>query len=196
MSLTHSTDAKKAAADGVVDLIDVGEDNGVLELLKAADVLVASCDCADPAFGAANASGIATADTISDGTAVAAGDIIKFQLKDSDDNVIFSGTVGIKYAVTACSQENRTFTVAEDLSAILTRGDRFRVTGSTGNDGVYTVISAVYGATTVITVVESLASAVADGHVNPYDLTMDNPNGVVIGQTISITSLTYQGEAS
>lgn len=69
------------------------------------------------------------------------------------------------FAVTAVSQANKTFTVAGNQTATFTANKVFIVTGSTGNDKLYTVVSSTFGAATVITVRETLPSAVADGNI-------------------------------
>jgi hypothetical protein len=41
----------------------------------------------------------------------------------------------------------------------------FDIAGSTGNDGTYTVVTSVYGTSTVITVSESVPDGTADGAI-------------------------------
>jgi hypothetical protein len=114
---------------------------------------------------------------------------------DSDDGLIWSGTIGISYAISGVTTGTKTFNVAADLSAILSAGSKIRITGSTGNDGTYTVVSATFGASTAIVVVEAIPNATADGLIHPYDMTLDNPN-IAVGQTVTISSFTYDaGEA-
>ncbi len=69
------------------------------------------------------------------------------------------------FAVTGVSQANKTFTVAGNQTATFTANKVFRVDGSTGNDKLYTVVSSAFGVATVITVKETLPSAVADGTI-------------------------------
>jgi hypothetical protein len=194
MGLTHTEAARNAVTNALVDLFDVGAGaNGTIELLDAA-VSVVECDLDEPAFGGA-AAGVATAATISEGTAVANGTVDNFKLKDEDGTEVVAGTVGISHAITGVTIATHTFEIAADLSAIMTAGTRFRITGSTGNDGWYTVVSATFGATLAIVVVETIADATVDGLIHPYDLTIDNP-AIVIGQTVRVNSLTYQGEVT
>ena len=55
--------------------------------------MLATITLADPAFGAASSGVAALASLPKSGTAVASGTADNFQLTDSDDNVIFSGSV-------------------------------------------------------------------------------------------------------
>lgn len=58
------------------------------------------------------------------------------------------------------------FTVAGDITTLLGPGDTFEVVGSTGNDGTYTVNTAVFGGVnTVITVLEDITDATVDGNI-------------------------------
>ena len=72
-------------------------------------------------------------------------------------------TLGSTVAITAVSIANKTFTVATDLTASFPAGKSFAMDGSTANDGLYTVVSSVFGAATVITVVQDIADATVDG---------------------------------
>ena len=69
-------------------------------------------------------------------------------------------------AITAVDQPNKKFTLTGDLTASFTGVTSINVQGSTGNDGVYTVVSAtlVAGDTEVV-VSETLASNVVDGTI-------------------------------
>lgn len=70
---------------------------------------------------------------------------------------------GTGYAITAVSTGSKTFTIAGDHAVSFPAGLKFSVWGSTGNDGRYTVVSAVYGSATVITVSEAVPNSTADG---------------------------------
>jgi hypothetical protein len=59
MAVTHSTAARDAAANAVVDLLDAGTPPGFLDFLTAADALVAQITLSTTAFGASS-SGVAT----------------------------------------------------------------------------------------------------------------------------------------
>lgn len=69
----------------------------------------------------------------------------------------------INYTITAASPTLSTFTIAGNHASEFPPGMSFEVTGSTANDGSYTVASATYGVATVITVLDPVASAVAGG---------------------------------
>ena len=65
-----------------------------------------------------------------------------------------------------------TFTIVGDFTApvgtqgAITIGGKVTVSGSTGNDGIYTVTNVVGGATTVVTVFETVADGTADGNLS------------------------------
>ena len=70
------------------------------------------------------------------------------------------------YSITAVNTGSKQFTIAGDRRRYFNVGGGFSVTGSTGNDGDYTVASlALSGGNTLIVVNETVASAVADGAV-------------------------------
>ncbi|GAB5500983.1 MAG: hypothetical protein PsegKO_32940 [Pseudohongiellaceae bacterium] len=80
-----------------------------------------------------------------------------------------------EYAVTAVTDAGAgaaDVSVAGDLEARFVEGRKFTITGSTGNDGVYTVASggAVHaGGTTTIPVEEAVADATVDGTITAGD---------------------------
>ncbi len=191
--IAHATAVKQAATDAVVDLVDV-DGPGDLQLLTSGDAVLLTHALEATAFGAADADGEAAlagvpiaASASADGTAA------KFRLRDGNGSTIFAGTAGPSKAIAGVSTAARTFAVAADLSGVLSPGDQIRVSGSTGNDGWYTVVSAVYSdPNTTITVVEAVPDATGDGTLHPYDMTINNP-ALVSGQSVSITSYTYRG---
>ena len=69
------------------------------------------------------------------------------------------------YDIVAVNLGTKTFTILEDILAILNVGDTIEISGSTGNDGIYTVASFVGNGVTAITVVEAIPNAVADGAI-------------------------------
>lgn len=97
--------AASAAADAVVDRIDAGSGAGKLRIYDGtqaatadtaigAQVLLAELTFGDPAFGNAS-NGVATANAITaDTSANATGTASWFRVVDSDNNVVFDGTVG------------------------------------------------------------------------------------------------------
>lgn len=86
-------------------------------------------------------------------------------VNDGTGGLVTVSTVTNSFAVSAVSQGAKTFTVVGDASAIAGT-DSLTVYRSTGNDGTYTAVSAVFAAGhTVVTVVEAIPSAVADGRL-------------------------------
>lgn len=79
---------------------------------------------------------------------------------------------GAGFAITAAVPAADTLTVAGDKTAIFLPGLKFRVQGSTGNDGSWTVATSAFGAATVITVTGDITSAVADGTIVVVTLPM------------------------
>lgn len=70
------------------------------------------------------------------------------------------------WAVAAVDTVGETFSIAGDHVGEFPTGRTFTVFGSTGNDGLWTVASAVYvGPNTVITVTGNVTSGVADGSI-------------------------------
>ena len=58
------------------------------------------------------------------------------------------------------------FTIATDLTTKFVKGITFVISGSTGNDGTYTVVSSSFGAATDIVVEEAIADATVDGDID------------------------------
>ena len=86
------------------------------------------------------------------------------------------------YNITAVSQANQTFTVAGNQTNYFTPGTTFQVNGSTGNDDAYTVVSSVFGVSTVITVLELIPSATANGSISvsvTTTSTIEIPRGIL-----------------
>jgi hypothetical protein len=106
---------------------------------------------------------------IATSTLFAAGDLFipgdTATVDDGTGGLITVSTVTNSFAVSAVDQGGKTFTVVGDASAIA-GADSLTVYRSTGNDGTYTAVSAVFAAGhTVVTVVEAIPSAVADGRL-------------------------------
>lgn len=94
MTITHTTAARDAAADAVVDLIDAGAGAGQCLIRSDGNVVLATLAMSDPAFGAA-ASGRAIANAINT-LASATGGVsaaANFILVDSDTNTYVAGAV-------------------------------------------------------------------------------------------------------
>jgi len=103
MSIKLTNAAASAAADAVVDLIDLGSGAGVIEIRTGAQptnaddvdsgTLLATLTFSDPAFGAA-ANGVATASAITqDSSADATGTAGYFVVKDSTGAKVFTGSI-------------------------------------------------------------------------------------------------------
>lgn len=96
--------AMQAACDAIVDLIDVGGTGNLYIRTGAppstpatadAGTLLATLPFSSTAFGSANSSGTATANSItSDTNAAASGDAGHFRVKSGGGTVIFQGTAG------------------------------------------------------------------------------------------------------
>lgn len=72
--------------------------------------------------------------------------------------ILQNPSIGSAHALTAASPTDGTFTVATDLTAEFTSGTEAVVAGG-ANDGSYTVVSSVFGVSTVITVAEAVPSS-------------------------------------
>ncbi|MEW7987894.1 MAG: hypothetical protein AB2799_19075 [Candidatus Thiodiazotropha sp.] len=97
--------SQQAAMDAVVDLIDGGAGAGTIQIRSgtqpadansaATGTLLATLTFSDPAFGATNTSGVATASAITDDTSAdATGTAAWARVLDSNSSVIFDCDVG------------------------------------------------------------------------------------------------------
>lgn len=97
MATTLGTNARNAACNAVVDMVDAGSGAGKIRFKSAGAVVIAEIVLDDPAFGNA-AVGVATAAGTLDGAGIAAAGAgtaaTTFDVCDSDNNVIWSGAVG------------------------------------------------------------------------------------------------------
>ncbi|MGD1956351.1 MAG: hypothetical protein ACFBZ9_14190 [Sphingomonadales bacterium] len=104
MAISLSQAARQAAANAVVDLIDAGSGPGRVVIYAgtppanadaalSGNTILASLPTSDPAFGNADASGTATAGSITQQNASDTGDATFFRVEDSDSNVVKQGTV-------------------------------------------------------------------------------------------------------
>jgi hypothetical protein len=93
MAGTLSTAARSAACDAVVDLVDGGSGAGKLKIRTSGAALLVEIDLADPAFGAASAGVATAADLPKAGVATGSGTADNAEVTDSDDTVIWSGTL-------------------------------------------------------------------------------------------------------
>ena len=145
------------------------------------------------AYGSADANGKAslTIDGTCTTTATATGSAALAKLYETGGSTLVGTcSCGQKVNVTGVSQGSKTFTVAEDLSAVAVWGQKITISGSTGNDGVYDCVSSSGSGPTVITVHQAIPNATADGALLAYDLAIDNVsiNGPPSAQTVNITS--------
>lgn len=119
MSVTFPTTTKNSRANAVVDAVDVGSANasGQVWLKDSGSNTLAKLVLSDPAFGAA-ANGVATANSITDGTGLLAGAAVTFDVVDKDETLIFSGTIGAvgSGADLESSTSSVTIAVAEAVS--------------------------------------------------------------------------------
>lgn len=94
MAITLSTAGRNAACDAVVDLLDSGsaQTYPYMSIRDGSGELVKCNFTGTTAFGDAS-SGVATANTIADGTVSVAGTATIFRLCDQDDATILDGTV-------------------------------------------------------------------------------------------------------
>ncbi len=69
-------------------------------------------------------------------------------------------------AITVVNTGTKTFTVAGDKTALILAAATIRVAGSTGNDGLYTVVSSTFSVDhTDIVVTQAIPDATADGTI-------------------------------
>ena len=110
------------------------------------------------------ASGVTVTIQVADGT-YAVTSTITINHPDADKIQIIGNTSAeTVVAIAAIDTTARTIAVAGDRTSSLSAGDTAGVTGSAGNNGTYTVLSATYsGGATVIAVSEAIPSATADG---------------------------------
>ncbi len=94
MALTHSTAAKNAATDAVVDLIDAGsgDANGDLVFMTAGSAEVATLAFSATAFGNAS-SGVATANAITSDINATGGTVALFKIQNKSNTEVLRGTV-------------------------------------------------------------------------------------------------------
>ena len=121
MAVTHSTAARNAMADAVVDLLDAGTPPGSLVFLTSADATVCTIDFETTAFGAA-ASGTATMAQGSGKTsdAATAGTIAKAE---------FRNAAGTAVIFCACGTSGSDINIPGGLT--LANGDTVSVTSLT-----------------------------------------------------------------
>lgn len=115
MALTLSTKARNASVDARTALLDEGAAAGKL-VIRASTTVLATVTLNDPAFGAA-AAGSATAAGLPktvQGTAAGAAD--NYQATDSDDEVMWSGTVSASGGGGDLQLDNVNIAVGQDVT--------------------------------------------------------------------------------
>jgi len=96
MALTHTSATKQAATNAVVDRIDAASPTpGVIIFETAANAEVATLTFSDPAFGAADSSGVATANSITSDTNATGGIIDHGVVKSGAGVEIWRGTAAV-----------------------------------------------------------------------------------------------------
>jgi hypothetical protein len=87
----------------------------------------------------------------------------------------------VSYAITSVDQGNKRFVIGGEHADDFPEDYKFPVTGSTGNDGIYTVVAAGdAGGLTTIQVVESIPDDTADGDIEYADSWSNTPeNGFI-----------------
>lgn len=98
MAITLTDNARNAACNGIVDLVDAGAGAGTLEIKSAASTVagtneVATLTFSDPAFGNA-ASGTANASAITSDTTATGGTAAAYTVFDSNNVAVWQGSVG------------------------------------------------------------------------------------------------------
>ena len=105
-NLRVATASRQAQCDAVVDLIDAGSGAGTIKIYTgtqpanantavSSQTLLGTLTFSDPAFGAANSSGVATASSITDdSSADATGTASWARIADSDGDTVFDCDVG------------------------------------------------------------------------------------------------------
>lgn len=182
--LTFAQPGKQAATNAVTALVTVAK------ITTSGGTVLATFSTL--AYGAADVNGKAslTIDGTCTTTATSTGtaSLAKF-FETGGATLAYTCSVGQKVNITGINQGAKTITVAEDKSAVAWN-QKITISGSTGNDGVYTVVSVSGSGPTVITVHESLPNATVDGALLTEDLAIDNVaiNGPPNAQTVNITS--------
>lgn len=94
MAITHSTTVRSAIANLIDDQVNGGSSFGKLKILTSGDSVLATITLQDPAFGSASSGVITLAGVPLSNTASGSGTAAKFTVTDSDDNIIYTGSVG------------------------------------------------------------------------------------------------------
>ena len=91
-------------------------------------------------------------------------------------------TINMNFPITNVNQVNKEFTISGDYTSLITVGDTLSVSGSTGNDGTYTIASLTLSSgDTIIEVDEAIPDGTIDGTITVAVLTTD----IVVDEVIS-----------
>lgn len=97
MAITLTTNARDAAANAIVDLVDAGAGAGTIEIKSAASTVagtneVATLTFSDPAFGNSS-TGTASASAITSDTNATGGTAAAYTVFDSNSAAVWQGSV-------------------------------------------------------------------------------------------------------
>lgn len=95
MAITHATAVRSVLANAIDDQVNGGSSFGKLKILTSGDSVLATVTLQDPAFGSASSGVITLQGTPLSTTATGDGAAAKFTCTDSDNNIIFTGSVGL-----------------------------------------------------------------------------------------------------
>lgn len=96
---------------------------------------------------------------------------------DSGFTVDIKNVGGPALTIIGVNQSLLTFTVAGDKTPRFFAGAKFNVSGSTGNDGRYEVISSLFDTTNTIITVAAIPDATVDGEINTFKILSDLTSG-------------------
>lgn len=97
MSISHSAALRGVLAQAILTAIDQGSSYGKIKIYTSGDSLLATITLQDPAMTRSGAV-LTLQGTPLSATASGTGTAAKFTVTDSDDNVIYQGSVGISGA--------------------------------------------------------------------------------------------------
>jgi hypothetical protein len=97
MSITHAAAVRGTLAQAILDAVNQGSAAGKLKIYTAADALLCTITLQDPALTRSGAV-LTLAGVPLSGTASGTGTAAKFTITDSDDTVIYQGSVGLSGA--------------------------------------------------------------------------------------------------
>lgn len=192
--ITHSTAARNAAADAVVDLIDGGTGTQKLRLKTSGAATLVDLVLSATAFGngGATVAGRADAAAITTGTATGTGTAALFDFLNKSGTVVFSGTVTQQYAIatsalTAANGNVLTFAATTGVAVGMNVSGTGIVAGTT--------VVAVTG--TTVTLSQTSTAGVSSGATITFggDITVDNVS-INSGQTVAVSSYQYTGLAA